>query len=265
MLAASSPPPVLRGAQLYDALYATGYHSSLNTTRAQEALQTLHSHAAAFGVRSVLDVGCSHGFAVQQLWSMGFIASGVDVSALAVAKAKRARGEPEGRCILPCFVRGSATQIPWPSGAFDAILSTDALEHVEKNDTIPAVIELSRVAGKMLVLKIAQRGDMVSAGQHHAWAQRQHQLVQTSSDPTALPSGVLPRDLHPSTHGPMWWVERFEKLGGWQLHSVLPTPAHRPWMCCGFTLVRWDATRTRRAPGSRIWDRCNPLCPEFVI
>lgn len=224
----------------------------------------VHKHAAAFGVRSVLDVGCSHGFAVKQFWSMGYIASGVDVSALAVAKAKQARGEPKDQCVSPCFVTGSATHIPWASGAFDAILSTDALEHVERNDTLPAVLELSRVASKMLVLKIAQRGDMVSAGQHQKWAKHQQTGEEISTAPAALPSGVLPLDLHPSTHGPGWWVERFEKIGGWQLHSVMPTPAHRPWMCCGFTLVRWDAKRTQRAPGSNIWHRCNPVCPEFI-
>ena len=112
-------------------------------------------------MRSVLDVGCSHGYAVSWLWRHGIKASGLDVSSIAISKAKAARGEEPSQCVPPCFAQGSATLLPWGDGAFDAIMSTDVLEHLEADEVTPALKELTRVAGKMLVLKIASRGDAV--------------------------------------------------------------------------------------------------------
>ena len=53
--------------------------------------------SGALGVRSVLDVGCSHGYAVSWLWRHGIKASGLDVSSIAISKAKAARGEEASR------------------------------------------------------------------------------------------------------------------------------------------------------------------------
>ena len=122
---------VLAGAELYDALYATGYHANGNTSRAHELIEylTTTNVSIVHGVTSVLDVGCSHGFAVEKLWSAGFVASGVDISSLAVAKAREFRGEPKDRCRTPCFAVGNASALPWERNAFDAIMSSDVLEH----------------------------------------------------------------------------------------------------------------------------------------
>ena len=121
VIGANNPPggKPMGGAALYDALYATGYHANLNTTRA------LHLNlSGALGVRSVLDVGCSHGYAVSWLWRHGIKASGLDVSSIAIAKAKAALkkcslcsaqlslllfGVPTGR--------RAGTVAPWPRRA----------------------------------------------------------------------------------------------------------------------------------------------------
>ena len=57
------------------------------------------------------------------------------------------------------FAQGSATLLPWGDGAFDAIMSTDVLEHLEADEVTPA-LKGSR-ASLALVLKIASRGDAV--------------------------------------------------------------------------------------------------------
>lgn len=228
--------PTLQGQELYDALYAQGYHSNLNTTRAGEALKVFQgSLPASFGVRSVLDVGCSHGYAVNMLWSLGFVASGVDISSKAVEMAKKWRGEPEAQCVAPCFARGTATSIPWPSKSFDAIISTDALEHVEKNDTDAAVAELSRVARKMLVLKISRSGDFVTPLQRKSLVSYLHEKQQNES---------IPNNLHPSAYPPQWWIQKFESAHGWKVHHQLAIPHGRPWVCCTFVLIRANASTT---------------------
>jgi hypothetical protein len=50
---------VLAGAELYDALYATGYHANGNTSRAHELIEylTTTNVSIVHGVTSVLDVG----------------------------------------------------------------------------------------------------------------------------------------------------------------------------------------------------------------
>ena len=216
----------MRGSKLYDALYATGYHANLHTTRARDILPAVANLSSLLGVDSVLDVGCSHGFAVNWLWNHGFHASGVDVSSIAVAKAKAARGEPAEKCIAPCFAQGSATKLPWADGAFGAVMSTDVLEHLQADEVDTALKELTRVASKMMILKIAQRGDTLN--------QKQKGAMTAIGEAAA----ALPDDLHPMVRRPSWWIRRIEALSSFRKLKVLPTPAGRPWMCCTTVFVR---------------------------
>ena len=239
---------VLAGAELYDALYATGYHANGNTSRAHELIEylTTTNVSIVHGVTSVLDVGCSHGFAVEKLWSAGFVASGVDISSLAVAKAREVRGEPKDRCRTPCFAVGNASALPWERNAFDAIMSSDVLEHVEPVDVDSAVRELSRVAAKLLVLRISMRSDNVDGRQVKLFNEAKHtqELRNNASVSSITPlQGDLPQNLHPSVHGPSWWTGKFKALGGWQLlrHFPVPRDAHghpKFYACCSIALYR---------------------------
>ena len=244
------PSDMLSGAELYDALYASGYHRERNTTRAGELLQYLQNRTrveSLFGpLRSVLDIGCSHGYAVERLWSFGYMASGVDVSTIAVAAARAARGEPSGNCLRTCFIQSSATALPWPTHAFDAIMSSDVLEHLEPKDVDDAVNEISRVAAKLIVLKISHSGDRVDGRQMKYFEQmRLRNATVNTSTGNNLPlfEKQLPPDLHTTARKPDWWIEKFHKLGGWKLHSKLPIPrgpgGHlRTWICCSFVMTR---------------------------
>ena len=236
MSTTASPPPMteLHGAALYDALYATGYHSMSNTSRAHDVIAYFGntSHMALRGVHSVLDVGCSHGFAVGKLWEMGYTASGVDISVIAVDKARKLRGEPKNQCIPPCFAQGPATAIPHASASFDAIMSTDVLEHVEAADVQSAIHELSRVARKLLILKIATRGDAVDYKQIHAFD------ALKKLNQSELAGTRLPGNLHPTVHGPAWWSGQFREIGGWQHVYTFPYPHGRPWLCCTVVMRR---------------------------
>ena len=156
--------------ELYDHLYSEGYHNDTHITHSPPLLLTIRNALPA--VRSVLDVGCSHGWAVEWLWRKGYESAGVDVSSLAVALAAKTRGRPGsrsmpgrgGRCWnstaagarrrTVCFEVASATSLPFPSCSFDAIMSTDVLEHLEPSDVRTAVKEFARVARRYLVLKV---------------------------------------------------------------------------------------------------------------
>ena len=242
--AAPPPPPLARqyinASALYDALYTSGYHKDLNASRAVDLLPFVLDIAKRYRSSSVLDIGCSHGWAVHQLWHHGLRASGVDVSGVAVALAKRARGEPTDSCVPPCFVRSSATTLPWANHSFDIVMSTDVLEHLEKKDVPLAVRELNRVARRALVLKISRVHDRLDG------VQRASVTEQVGKDVK------LPRDLHTTVQRPEYWYRSFQAVDpswtlqanpAWMKHEKDPNRLHyyqqgRPWTCCSFALVR---------------------------
>ena len=94
-------PAAPTASALYEELYARhGYHSDLNYSHGVTlARNILRLRKADVRQRGVLDVGCSHGLAVETLWRGGIIASGIDISPTAVSLAARAReNDPARRC-----------------------------------------------------------------------------------------------------------------------------------------------------------------------
>ena len=212
---------------LYEKLYANhSYHSDPKITHALPMIAALL--APAFGGRAqstrVLDVGCSHGAGVQHLWELGFRASGVDLAPTAVAMATRLRVPRQGSesCGAEgeaCFKQGSAAAIPWPNASFDAILSTDVLEHVPV-ELVPTVVdEFTRVARAALFLVIA---------------------LNPEGQKTNL--GVLHETVEPAD----WWRSRFEGDGLWNCSTSthVTSRMHRlynTWLHCD--------RHARRRPG----------------
>jgi len=135
-------------ARIYDRLYRLGYHR--NRTK---------SHAKVLAPRclerwrpqSVLDVGCSLGWTLDYFTREGVAnAVGVDVSEIAARK-----GRALGRDIrVSC-----ASRLPFEDDAFDAVLSTDCLEHLREDDARRAVSEMCRVARRGIAVKVNPRLD----------------------------------------------------------------------------------------------------------
>ena len=220
----SSKLPEARGAELYDALYSQrGYHGQLNLTRSRELQPAILNASKELRLQSFLDVGCSHGWIVQWLWQHNFRASGADISHVAINMAKDARGEPSASCVLPCFAQANpARGLPWANDSFDAVVSSDALEHIEPADVRAAASEISRVATKALVLKVSNRNDVEA------------QVNVTNGTQGVM---VLPRSLHPTVRWPSWWLREFQHVDpAWKMLYSLP-PA-RKWACCTFVLWR---------------------------
>ena len=115
----------LKGAELYEALYKAGYGSEGTMLHYHSVLAEVKSAIASNGhVKSVLDVGCSHGGGVKALWDLGITASGVDISPTAIALARKRHGDRPGKCIGTCWQAASAISLPFANSSFDAIMST---------------------------------------------------------------------------------------------------------------------------------------------
>ena len=220
----------LRGQELYDLLYSTGYHSNINSSRARELLSVIHAIIAqsSTGINSVLDVGCSHGFAVKALWDAGIRASGIDVSHAAIAAARKAREydrNPKPLCIHPCFQQASVAALPWSDQAFDAVMSSDVLEHLQLDEVDLAVSEIARVTRRFLILKVSNRGEGKKGG-----------LAQTRGRLNASLLQRLPSTLHSTVRHSDWWISKFERHG-FRMRSWVPTAG---WGCCAFVMQRQD-------------------------
>jgi SAM-dependent methyltransferase len=207
---------VLHGQALYDQLYQKGYHSNLQLTHSTFLVYELldQRNFPNYAIHTVLDVGCSHGKAVQQLWESGKNASGVDVSSVAIDLAKKSRllkAAKHGvtpRCVIgtPCFQQASVTSLPFSNRSFDAVISTDVLEHVAPQEVQPAVNELARITRSLLFLKIAIRPSTEGPDSEL------HQLKRIG-----MP---VPENLHLTQQGASFWLAEFERVGFYIHHRA---------------------------------------------
>ncbi|PWN45331.1 S-adenosyl-L-methionine-dependent methyltransferase [Ceraceosorus guamensis] len=101
-----------------------------------------------------LDVGCGGGIAAEVVARAGAQVTGVDLSAGAIACAKR-RAKARGLSIE--YVVGDALDLPVPSETYDGVLCSDTLEHLFDLDA--ALKEMARVLkpGGILVLDTINR------------------------------------------------------------------------------------------------------------
>ncbi|MFE6254141.1 bifunctional 2-polyprenyl-6-hydroxyphenol methylase/3-demethylubiquinol 3-O-methyltransferase UbiG [Agromyces sp. NPDC057865] len=87
-----------------------------------------------------LDIGCGAGFITEELAGLGFTATGIDPSSVAI-EAARAHAT-QGRLAIE-YVVGVGEQLPFPDAAFDLVTCCDVLEHVRDLDRV--VAETARV------------------------------------------------------------------------------------------------------------------------
>ena len=219
----------LKGAELYETIYRLGYSSEglmvhYNPILAEFKRMTGRGEV----VHSVLDVGCSHGGGVKALWKMGLKASGVDVSTTAVNMARERQGDNPQSCVNKCWQQAPATSLPFADMSFDAIMSTDVLEHLDPPDVEDAVAELARVARKWMVLKISNRAEY-----------NRMQAIRAPFANGTFAKEVrrkfdrdLPPQLHASIHGADWWIAKFKAVG-FEHHRTISVPS---WACCAFVL-----------------------------
>ena len=101
----------------------------------------------------VLDLACGTGDLTRALARKGFAVVGLDISQemMALGKVKCAGLDPQ-----PQFVRGSAEQIPFPDGSFDAVTIAFGLRNFDHRDRCLAEIRrVLRPGGRLAVLDFA--------------------------------------------------------------------------------------------------------------
>lgn len=117
----------------------------------------------ARGPTSVLDVGTGNGRTLRELaaWAgrrgVDLRVVGVDASADAAAIARRA-GTP--------VVRADGLRLPWPDGAFDAVVCCLTLHHFDDEEAVALVREMRRVARHLVLVSDLERSRL------HWWGAR---------------------------------------------------------------------------------------------
>jgi ubiquinone/menaquinone biosynthesis C-methylase UbiE len=106
--------------------------------------------------RTCIDVGCGVGRVAVEVARTGRKVTGVDLSGAAL---ERAAVLAEQAGVEIDLVKAPVERLPFPDGAFDAVLCSHTLEHVQ--DLEAAVSELMRVAARQLIV-IVPREDTLS-------------------------------------------------------------------------------------------------------
>jgi 2-polyprenyl-3-methyl-5-hydroxy-6-metoxy-1,4-benzoquinol methylase len=98
-------------------------------------------------VDSILDAGCGEGFTLNRLREKGIGKKweGLEYSKMAIELGKKAYPDIK-------IIQGSVYELPYKDNAFDLVLCTEVLEHLEKPQD--ALKELVRVSKKYLVISV---------------------------------------------------------------------------------------------------------------
>ena len=114
----------------------------------QAFLDSVYALLERTHAQTVLDAGCGEGFVTQALAQKNpeLRFTGMDLSAEAVAFAQQHFGE------LARFRTGNLYKLPFSDNAFDVVLCSEVLEHLEDMDR--AIAELKRVARHHVLITV---------------------------------------------------------------------------------------------------------------
>tara|TARA_R110001592_G_scaffold71551_1_gene218670 strand:+ start:1504 stop:2112 length:609 start_codon:yes stop_codon:yes gene_type:complete len=170
--------------ELYDNLYDNGYHDiKENMTHSRNLIKIINDIIPKN--KKILDVGCSHGYAVEHLKNMGYDSYGVDIADKAIEYCIK-RGLTNCKC-------SNANNINFKDNMFDVILSTDTLEHIPINDVDKVIEEFNRVTKKeaTIFIKVATVPEINRSWEH-------------------IINDYVYSDLHLTTENLKFWRNNFE-------------------------------------------------------
>ena len=149
-----------------------GLHELLNPVRVPFVIERLRDS----GARSVLDVGCGGGFLAEAIAEQGYEVTGVDRSMTAIAAATRSTFTKTR------YLGADAHRLPFADDAFDTVVLSEVLEHVERPG----------VAFSEAVRVLAPGGALVITGPNRTFLSR-FVLIWLAQE---WPTRTLPRGLH---------------------------------------------------------------------
>jgi SAM-dependent methyltransferase len=122
----------------------------------------------------ILDAGCGTGQVASQLKRSGhrFIGLEIDDSKLAAARGKRTHF---------AMVLASVEQLPFRSGSFDCVLSTEVIEHLKFDGSERALTEFQRVAGGTVIVT-TPNGEGEEPKEAESNLHQAHECAWTASD-----------------------------------------------------------------------------------
>jgi ubiquinone/menaquinone biosynthesis C-methylase UbiE len=90
---------------------------------------------------SILDAGCGRGETLLACARAGATVAGIDYSAAAIELTREFLSDfPDVDLRV-----GSVTDLPWPDDTFDRVQFSDVIEHLDADQTVPALAEFRRV------------------------------------------------------------------------------------------------------------------------
>jgi len=119
---------------LYDDLYINNYHKQFGFSHSKHLMRYIKEHNKEGD--KILDVGCSIGSAILLLENLKMDAHGIDISEVAINIAKKK---------FKNCKQGYAEEIPYEDNYFDAILSTQVIEHLPPENIDKCFGEFKRV------------------------------------------------------------------------------------------------------------------------
>jgi ubiquinone/menaquinone biosynthesis C-methylase UbiE len=132
----------------YDSAHGGGTDGGIGN----EWVLAVGSLLSAYGVRSVLDVGCATGIRTTEIAARGFQVVGLDPVGELLAHGYGRHQMISGGLVL---AQGSAYALPFSDKAFDGVIEMGALHHVRYPER--AVQEMIRVAQRAIVIADANR------------------------------------------------------------------------------------------------------------
>lgn len=127
---------------LYERLYEFGYQNEKNI-----GISHVDHIIENYNFNSILDIGCAQGKAVEAYQHKNIKSYGIDVAGNAIKDCKKRK--------LKC-ITASVTKIPFKDNNFEAVVTTDVLEHLQEKDVDIAIKEICRVTKKYIFARIAK-------------------------------------------------------------------------------------------------------------
>lgn len=125
-----------------DNIWNPDRYAGIETARVQTTIALLPTD-----VQSVLDAGCGNGVLTNLLTDIGF-SVGIDRSYSALQWVK-----------MP-HIQGDITNLPFRNNSFDAVISTEVIEHLPINGFKKGLKEISRLARKYVVISVPYCEDL---------------------------------------------------------------------------------------------------------
>lgn len=155
-------------ASFYDREYFEGkkgeYRLSYTESFLGNMIQNTVNFYRAFWIKLILnpknclDIGCGTGRLVHHLRRLGIEAYGIEISHYALESARKE--------VKPYLKYGDITKIPYEDGMFDAVVTFDVLEHLERSKLRKSIEESVRVSRKFILHKVYTSENVWLHGTH---------------------------------------------------------------------------------------------------